>query len=44
MIDALNRELKLRVNVSEDAHFCGALGATSQSGQRFSGRSDMAGS
>ena len=27
MIESLNRELKLRVNVSEDSHFMGALGA-----------------
>jgi (R)-2-hydroxyacyl-CoA dehydratese activating ATPase len=27
MIDALNRELKLQVNVSEDSHYIGAIGA-----------------
>ena len=27
MIDALNKELKIRVNVSEDSHYIGALGA-----------------
>ena len=27
MIESLNRELGLKVNVSEDSHFMGALGA-----------------